>query len=257
MGNYSKLDNDLITNFLFHPRKGDEHSLNGLDIRIPVENYEIGAKFFNSGENNTTILFFHGNGEIVSDYNDIGEYYLNESINFFAVDYRGYGTSSGNPNASTTIKDSILVFDYVKKYLKENKITGKLYVMGRSLGSASAIEIANKQEKEIDGLIIESGFAYTVPLLRILGISGIDIKEEEGFNNLKKIESYKKKLLVIHAENDHIIPYSDGEVLYRHCLSKEKELIKIEKADHNTIFFYGLNQYMDVIKRFIISTKNM
>ncbi|MCP4160190.1 MAG: alpha/beta hydrolase [Deltaproteobacteria bacterium] len=250
MDNYSKLDNDLITNFLFHPRKGNVPS-KGLDLRIPVESYEIGAKFFNSGENNPTILFFHGNGEIVSDYNDIGEYYLNENINFFAVDYRGYGTSSGNPNASTTIKDSILVFDYVKNYLKENKITGKLYVMGRSLGSASAIEIAAKHENDLDGLIIESGFAYTVPLLKVLGISGLDIIEEEGFNNLKKIEYYKKKLLVIHAENDHIIPFSDGEDLYRGCASEDKGLIKIEKADHNTIFYYGMEKYMDAVNKFI------
>jgi pimeloyl-ACP methyl ester carboxylesterase len=250
MGNYSKLDNDLITNFLFHPRKGDVKS-NGIDLQIPVEDEFVGAKFFNSGEENPTILFFHGNGEIVSDYNDIGEHYLKNSINFFAVDYRGYGTSSGMPTATTTIEDSKRVFKFVKKYFSSNKYVGKLFVMGRSLGSASALEIADNFPNDFNGLIIESGFAYTVPLLNILGISGIDMVEHEGFSNLSKIKSCDKKLLVIHAEFDHIIPYSDGETLYNSSSSIDKKLVKIEDADHNTIFYYGMEKNMDAVKKFV------
>jgi pimeloyl-ACP methyl ester carboxylesterase len=49
--------------------------------------------------------------------------------------------------------------------LKENNIEGKIIIMGRSLGSASALEICSYYHEKIDGLIVESGFAYAIPLL--------------------------------------------------------------------------------------------
>ena len=42
--------------------------------------------------------------------------------------------------------------------------------MGRSLGSASALEIAAHYPEEISGLILESGFAHTYNLFMTLGI---------------------------------------------------------------------------------------
>ena len=44
-----------------------------------------------------SILFFHGNGEIVADYDDLGPLYNRMGINFLAADYRGYGRSTGRP----------------------------------------------------------------------------------------------------------------------------------------------------------------
>ena len=53
------------------------------------------------------------------------------------------------------------------KNLIENNYNDKLIIMGRSLGSASACEIISQHENEIDGCIIESGFATEYPLLTI------------------------------------------------------------------------------------------
>lgn len=68
-------------------------------------------------------------------------------------------------------------------------MAGKLFVMGRSLGSASAIEIASTYASEIGGLIVESGFAYIIPLLKLLGIDvdAIRIYEDKCPSNTQKI----------------------------------------------------------------------
>jgi pimeloyl-ACP methyl ester carboxylesterase len=123
--------------------------------------------------------------------------------------------------------------------------------MGRSLGSASALELAAGYNDEIDGLIIESGFAYALPLLQLLGIdtSSLNITEEKGFNNTGKIMKFKNPTLVIHAEYDHIIPYSDGKMLYDSCQSGRKRFLKIPGANHNDIFARGLNEYMKAVKQ--------
>ena len=71
--------------------------------------------------------------------------------------------------------------------------------MGRSLGSASALELAWAHKTDIDALVIESGFALAAPLLRLLGVDteAIGFSEEKGFRNIDKIRAFDK------ADLDH------------------------------------------------------
>ena len=129
-------------------------------------------------------------------------------------------------------------------------VKGPLVLMGRSLGSASALELASRHKDRMDGLIVESGFAHTEPLLALLGVNprAMGFREEKGFRNLEKIQSWEKLTLVIHAEFDHIIPFSDGQTLYDACPSSDKTLLKIPGANHNDIFSAGLDAYMNAVK---------
>ncbi|MDY6903109.1 MAG: alpha/beta hydrolase [Thermodesulfobacteriota bacterium] len=262
-GDCSLFDCPAVNAFLFHPRKasGPQPEIAGdtrllpRDITIPVgeDGTIIGAKFHHSGDDSPVVLFFHGNGEIVADYDEIGGLYTSLGINFFPVDYRGYGKSTGTPGVESMMADCHTIFAFAKEWLRDNGYTGNVIVMGRSLGSASALELAASNQQAIDGLIIESGFARVLPLLRLLGVDleGEGIAEDSCFRNLEKAAHYDKPLLVIHAEYDHIIPFSDGRALFDACPSAVKQFIKIENADHNTIFYYGIEPYMSAIKEFM------
>ena len=68
---YSVLDRPDVLAYLFHPRQEwtepGESSL-AQDVMIPVEpDVMVGARFHMTGQSFPNILFFHGNGEIVSD----------------------------------------------------------------------------------------------------------------------------------------------------------------------------------------------
>jgi hypothetical protein len=125
--------------------------------------------------------------------------------------------------------------------------------MGRSLGSASVLELATTYKNLIDGLIVESGFAYAGPLLTLLEIdyAALGFKEEKGFRNVDKIRNFDKPTLIIHAEFDHIIPYSDGQTLYDTCPSGNKKLLKIPGANHNDIFMRGFQEYLAAVKNIV------
>jgi len=251
---YSLLDRPEILMFLFHPRPewGSPRTTSSTeDILIQVEkDVVVGARFHLTGKDAPTILFFHGNGEIVSDYDDIGPLYMRMGINFFPVDYRGYGRSTGTPTITSMMKDSHIIFDYVQKWLKDRGFTGPFILMSRSLGSASALELSAHYMDHIDGLIIESGFAYAQPLLRLLGVEmeALGIQEEDGFNNIDKITTFNKPTLIIHAENDHIISFTEGQALYDACPATDKRLLKIPGANHNDIFLRGMKEYMEAVK---------
>jgi fermentation-respiration switch protein FrsA (DUF1100 family) len=250
---YSLLDRPEILMYLFHPRPefGRSISVSGnTEIMIPVEaEIAVGARFHLTDKSACNILFFHGNGEIVADYDEFGQMMNQMGINFLAVDYRGYGRSTGQPTVTAMMRDSHIIFDYVKKWLNRNDYPGPVVLMGRSLGSASVLELALHYAAGLDGLIVESGFAYAGPLLVLLGINTAEIgfEEAKGFRNIYKISRFQKPTLIIHAERDHIIPFSDGEALFEACPAPGKTFLKIPGANHNDIFMRGLKDYLAAI----------
>ena len=251
---YSAFDNPIITRSLFYPRPEWDSSLSRSSsetLLIPVEkDVVVGARFHMADKNAANILFFHGNGEIVADYDDMGTLYTKMGINFLPVDYRGYGRSTGKPTVTTMMRDCHVIFDYVKCWLRDKAYAGSFVVMGRSLGSISACELACYYKEEIDGLIIESGLAYAGPLLNLLGINmeQIGLTEDQGFRNLEKIGSFDKSTLIIHAEHDHIISFSEGKRLFEACPARDKRFLKIRGANHNDIFIRGISEYMEAVK---------
>jgi fermentation-respiration switch protein FrsA (DUF1100 family) len=250
---YSNLDRPEILMFLFHPRPewGDPGTEGrGEDLLIPVEgDVSVGARLHMCKKAAPTILFFHGNGEIVADYDDMGLVYNRIGINFLPVDYRGYGRSTGRPTITAMMRDCHIIFDFAKHWLRDKGCQGPLILMGRSLGSASALELASHHRERVDGLIVESGFAFSGPLLKLLGVDlgAIGFREDAGLGNLDKIRTFDKPTLIIHAELDHIIPFSDGQALYDASPAPDKTLLKIAGANHNDIFMRGFSDYMAAI----------
>jgi hypothetical protein len=252
--NYQAFDKPEICRVLFYPRRESALSTGGASERlmVPVEkDVAVGGRFHASGKASPTVLFFHGNGEIAADYDDIGAIYRKMGINFLPVDYRGYGASSGKPTVTAVMRDSHTIFEYVTAWLTGRGFTGPLVVMGRSLGSAPALEIASHHGERIAGLIVESGFARIMPLLHLLGIDDRELTEAMGPQNTEKIRQIRMPTLIIHAEYDRIIPFTEGKELYEASGAADKNFLKIPGADHNDVFLVGMKAYLDAIGKFM------
>jgi len=198
------------------------------------------------------VLHFHGNGEVVSDYDEIAIFYLKYGINLIVADYRGYGKSTGEPTLTNISRDAHVVFDAVTKELLKRGFSSNLWIMGRSLGSIPALEIAHRQKDVIRGLIIESGFSCITRLLARLDVPptgiNLDTIDRQCLDFIREITT---PVLVIHGEYDTLVPLEEAEILIEEIGSDEKELFVIPGANHNDIMFVGLKQYFEVIKNFI------
>jgi alpha-beta hydrolase superfamily lysophospholipase len=254
---YQKLDHPAIANVLFHPRLDDPSLLNLSvpSLAIPVaDDIRIGCRLhLTEVDEAPNIIFFHGNGETAGDYDDIGPQYVEHGMNFLVTDYRGYGASDGTPGAGFMMSDCLTVFEGLKSYLREKGKSGPLLVMGRSLGSACAIEIAYRHGDDIAGLIVESGFSDTMPLLEQLGLdlSDLQIDEGDGCCNVHKIMRITKPSLFLHAQFDQIIPLASAEILQSQSAAHSKEFQVVPGADHNTILAVAGFRYFVTIRRFV------
>jgi pimeloyl-ACP methyl ester carboxylesterase len=257
---YAFLDQPEVTRVLFHPRHDPPNRpvpLRVRTVRIPVdEGINVGGRLHRAKPAGPTILFFHGNGEIASDYDGISPLYTGLGINLFVVDYRGYGSSDGRPTASRLLADAVTTYERTGSILAENELkTSPMFVMGRSLGSAAAIEIAQHASDEIGGLIIESGFAYTLPLLQTLGLRwDLDRTDEarDGFGNLDKIAEVRVPTLIIHGQDDWLIPVENAHALHERSGADDKRLLTVPGAGHNDLMFVGQTAYFEALRACVV-----
>ncbi len=247
------MDIQKLLNSIFFPRKSD-FEIDDKDHLVNVDSdVSVGIRLFIKDDSYPTILFFHANAEITHEYDDIAEMFNQYNINFIVAGYRGYGISSGNPAMQSSLDDSLKIFSYVKEYLKKINNTNKFVIMGRSLGSTSTCHIMSNNEKEFDGAIIDSGFATEYPFLLRFGVNpeSINFKLSDGFNNLEKIKQYKNPFLIIHADMDEIIPFSQADIMFVESRSYNKDLFKVNGAGHNNVISIARDHYFSRIRDFI------
>jgi len=251
------LDRPEILQFIFYPRRDFSEKSGVANVTvcsIPVdEAVSISCRFYFGSEKYPNILFFHGNGEIASDYDDIGSIYNQIGLNLFVADYRGYGMSGGKPTLTSMIKDAHPIFEGFKQVLKEKDFSGPLFIMGRSLGSVSALELAYHYQSQLSGLIVESGFANIFNLFEYLGFpaKAVGLTGAETPTGLQLIRKISIPTLVMHGENDQIVPLEEARVLHDNVAAADKRLLIIPGVDHNTIFLRGMEQYLQELKNFV------
>ena len=258
MADYSQIDRSPLLNFLFYPRKDTSSCPEGaFDLLVPVETgISVACRFYSGHSTWPWILYFHGNGEVAGDYDEIAPLYHQRKINLAVADYRGYGASGGSPTFTHLIGDSHRQFAAVREELYRKGLNQDLWVMGRSMGSLPAVDLAYHYPELMKGMIVESGFASVTRLIRHLNLParGLDLDPIEQ-ERLAMIRQIAVPALIIHGGMDMLVPVREAQDLYHLLNSSKKKLVVIPQADHNTLLFTDLKQYFGEIQEFVESTK--
>jgi fermentation-respiration switch protein FrsA (DUF1100 family) len=192
-----------------------------------------------------TILFSHGNGEdlglilpFLNQLRDLG-------VNVFSYDYRGYGRSGGKAHEAGLYLDAEAAYDFVTK---EKQIApDRLFVFGRSLGSGSATYLAST--RPVAGLITEGAFTSTFRVV----LPHVPLPNDQ-FKNKSRMRMVTAPVLLIHAQQDQVIPFSHGQEL-ADLLGKRTtaflETLWVPGAGHNDIVPIAGETYFTTINNFI------
>ncbi|MEE9247899.1 MAG: alpha/beta fold hydrolase [Dehalococcoidia bacterium] len=250
---YTILDVPVILRFAFSPRPdgrppppgASDHTFTAEDGTV------LAGRFFPYDKASPSILFFHGNGEVAPDYDDIAPLYNRIGINLFVAEFRGYGKSEGKPTISNMVADSEAVLEAFQSILKEQGYTGAVYVLGRSVGTYCAVELAASCPDQIGGFIAESGSANITGVMHYLGLS----KSPEVVNldrqHWARVKSIGIPLLVIHGSEDNLVPIERARELYESVGSTDKTFVTIQGAGHNDIMAVDSQRYFQIIRDFV------
>ena len=197
-------------------------------------------------ETRATVLFCHGNAGNISHRIDVIYLFYKLGLSVFIFDYRGYGRSQGRPTEEGLYLDAEAAHKYLIKSRNLNE--GSIVVYGKSIGANVAVELCSKVK--IAALISESAFTSALemgkklfPLLPLKWI--ISIK----FDALSKIKNITVPKLIIHSEDDKIIPFRHGRKLFEAAL-EPKEFYPM-RGGHNDAIFLASEDFVSKIDAFI------
>jgi fermentation-respiration switch protein FrsA (DUF1100 family) len=227
-----KLENFLI----FYPDRypvgnWTPSTINPEDAWIETEDGEkLHGWYVTAANPKAVVLYSHGNGGNITGLADYLKL-LTEKLNLtvLAYDYRGYGKSSGSLGLKGILKDAEAATRWLAK--KSGVPTTDIIQIGRSLGGGVAIQTAIKFESK--ALILENTFSSISGMgKRIYPWLPVNLLLSYDFNTLKDIKNYKGSILIIHGDQDEIIPYSMGEEVFE-AANQPKKFLNIPGGRHN------------------------
>jgi alpha-beta hydrolase superfamily lysophospholipase len=192
-----------------------------------------------------TLLLFHGNGEVVADYDDAAEQFAHAGVGLVVTDYRGYGASTGTPSLRHAIADARAVAEAV----------APVFVMGRSLGGAAAHELFASPVPSMRAVVLESAFSDLDGLIRRRGIDpprAYAQQELAMFDPIAKLQHGTLPLLVLHGERDDLVIVEEARRAHSAAGSPNKTLAVIPRHGHNDVSLAPM--YWTELARFIAST---
>ena len=201
-----------------------------------------------------TVVFFHGNGEVVADWQGVLDRIVNAmGWDLLLAEYRGYGASTGEPLLGRMLDD-------VGAVIAAAGPPEKVVVMGRSVGSFFALEAVSRFPT-LAGLVLESAIDDPMErlLLRVtpeeLGGSPIDfVALEERVDHRVKIASYHGPTLILHTHVDGLVDVSHAHRLEQWA-GGEATLRIFEHGDHNSILWQNTKAYIDEVSRLLVRAR--
>ena len=251
---YSLLDSGGLSQMIFYPRRDPSRPPEQAEDHLfeIAPGTHLGARLYISNPANPTILYFHGNGEVAGDHDGIAPFYYHEETNLCVVEFRGYGKSTGTPSFATLVADGPTSAELFHRLLDSRGFSEHRFVMGRSLGSQPALEVAARASGRFRGLIIESGAGAIRGMLSRVGLDPDDgAGAELAAAHDEKIRSVELPALIIHGEQDELVPAARALELRELLGSGERELVIIPGAGHNDLLWRGQREYFGALGAFV------
>ena len=212
------------------------------------DNDSLHTWYVNNNKNDLTVLYFSGNAFNISHRLFHIDVFNQLNINAVMFDYKGYGLSTGLiERKESFFESSELVYDYMIDSLGVS--SDSIIFWGYSLGSPIAAELAMKYNSL--AIILES------PVISINKISeerfpfipfGIINKFDFDINH--HIDQSNAPIILIHSEDDNVIPFKHALAFFNNLDRNNKKMIKII-GNHRLSAFKSFPVYFDNIKLFI------
>lgn len=201
------------------------------ELRIPTADGEtLHGWWMPHPEPRAQVIYWHGNGGNLSLWLDVLVDLRRRGFSVMAVDYRGYGASTGRPSERGIYRDAEAAHQRFAQHLQQPGIP--VVVWGRSLGCAVASYAAAKFPS--DALILESPFPDVRSLFAGNPVMlALSIFSSYRFATTAHLQDYRGRLLVIHGDADSIIPFSGGRQVHDRAPTPDKVFVVLEGADHN------------------------
>jgi fermentation-respiration switch protein FrsA (DUF1100 family) len=192
------------------------------------------------------LLWFYGNGETVAAIWPVVRAFQPPRTAVLVLDYPGYGGSGGRATEAALYAAAEAA--YAALAARPGVDPQRIYVYGRSLGSAVATHVA--AHRPVAGLILESPFTSAAAMA----------KHHYGFfprflvrlslDNLTNVQQVHCPILLFHGDADRLVPTAMGMAVAA-AASGPVDVVLIHGSGHNDTYDVGGRAYRDKVWAFI------
>ena len=244
--------------FVYHPTTEDEETLRALAESRSLEPWpaaseeRIGwyAASPTAGEEQRVIIF-HGNGGQAVDRDHYVRAFhgprARGAWDAYILEYPGYGSRPGDPSEEAFLAAAR---DATERLLDQEP-EEPLYVVGTSLGSGVASQIAADYPERVPAILLITPFtniedvgAATFPRFLVRMIL------RDRYDNERALAQYNGRVAVLLAGEDRVVPTELGRRLYD-GYDGPKELWIQPEAGHNTLNFDPGLEFWAEVTRFL------
>ncbi len=215
----------------------EANSKNTNVIHVTVDNVNLNIITAKPG-NTGAIIYFGGNAENVGlSVPELAAAFPDKAI--YAMNYRGFGGSDGTPSEEGLVKDAFFLFDHIRKNHRD------IIVIGRSLGSGIAVQLASK--RQVHRLILVTPYdsiqniaASRFPAFPVRWLL------KDKFESWRYAPKISAPTTVIAAEFDEVIPLKNTRNLLDSFPQGIATLIVVHNTGHNSIS--GNREYINALR---------
>lgn len=236
---------------------------NGKAISMKTsDGLSISALYFNRPQAKRALIIAHGWWMCKESVRAMVDYFPEDIIMLF--DFRAHGQSDGSVSSIGHHEQEEV--EIVFNFLREHHPDLPIYGIGISMGASALLAAANKVA--FAGLVLESAFRRldqaieerftyytglpTFPFMHICkflyycchGISMASI------NNIERIKNIYTPIYIIHSQEDTLAPHHIADELYECVQHAHKNLWKVDKGLHATLFKKYGEQFSKKVKAF-------
>lgn len=168
----------------------------------------VEAWYFDAGRGaHATVIFAHGNGELIDDWQVEMETLRAAGVSGLLVEFPGYGFSEGAPSRRATRETFNQAYDWLVN--EAGAAAEGIVAFGRSLGGGAAADLA--LDRRVGALALQSTFTSAAAMARRMLLPGFIVRDR--FDNRRAVAAFSGPVLLMHGVRDDVIPFEHAEGL--------------------------------------------
>lgn len=178
------------------------------------------------------VVFFHGTGGYAATRLPFGHALAHAArCDVVLAEYRGYGTSPGEPSEAGLYTDARASLAWTQNTLGHPP--ERTVVMGRSLGSGVACKVLG--DGPYAGTVLLTPFLRGRDMADAFGFGALAWTIGYPFDSVSHLKRFREPVLIIHGTDDKVVPFAQGEALFAQA-NEPKTFHRVEGGTHNRVF---------------------
>lgn len=188
------------------------------------------------------VLYFQGNGGGLNLRADRFRALTADGTGLIALNYRGYGGSTGRPTEAGLIADAEAAYAFATSRYPAERIAP----WGESLGSGVAVALASSHK--VARVMLEAPFTSAVDVgARVYWFLPVGLLMKDQFRSDLRIPKVSVPVLILHGTGDTVVPFALGERLFA-LANEPKRLVRVEGGGHSNLDRFGA---LDAVRMFL------